>query len=229
MADGIQVNGKVFAVCHPDTRHPIPVLAWNDAAGSIRVPEFKAGDGFNKKRTHDIELVVWHWTGGEREPDAMAEVLRKRKLGVEFAISRLGVIFQFCDPAYVDTADAGTVNYRSVGVEMVSYGYRRFLRMVPKLGKDRLIYDADTHGRVVKTARFYAHQVTSACALADALSDALGVPRETPDADGVYAPALARDGTRFKGHVGHYHVSKRKRDPGPMFMDELHDHFNGLS
>lgn len=240
MASGIQVGDRTFALSHPDTGHPIPVFAWNDPPGRIRVPEFRAGDGYNKKRMHGIELVVWHWTGGEAEPDRMAETLRKRKLGVEFAIGRYGNVFQFCDPSVVDTADAGVVNHRSVGVEVVCYGFAggwtfdpvRAVKVpkIPKLGRDREVYVAETHGRKVKTAKFYEAQVSSAVALAEALCAALDIPRRVPppEADGVYDPALARDDQRFRGHVGHYHVSKNKRDPGPWFMDSLFDHFAGL-
>lgn len=240
MSDGIVVAGVAYPVLHPTTQHPIPVFAWNDPPGSLRVPEFRAGDGYNKRRTQPIDLCVVHWTGGEAEPDRMAETLRKRKLGVEFAISRLGNVFQFCDPAYVDTADAGTVNNRSVGIEVVSYGYAggwafdpvRAVKVprVPPIARDRVTYPAVTHGRKVQTAMFYPAQIAALCGLADALTAALpAIQREVPPLayDGsVYGPALLRGDSRFAGFVGHYHLTTAKRDPGPLTIEALRLHFN---
>ena len=238
MADGIIVAGRAYPVTHPVTRHPIPVFAWCDPG--VRVPAFRAGDGYNRARRSPIDLCVVHWTGGEAEPERMAETLRRRKLGVEFAISRLGDVYQFCDPADVDTADAGTVNHRSVGVEVVSYGYAggwvwdplRAMRVprVPPPGRDRETYRATTHGRAVQTAKFYPAQVSTLCALADALSSAIPtIARAVPpeDAAGVYPPALFRGPSRFAGFVGHYHLTARKRDPGPHTMHALQEHFRG--
>lgn len=230
MSDGIIVGGRSYPVTHPVTRHPIPVFAWCDPPGSMRVPEFRAGDGHNKRRTSPIDLCVVHWTGGEAEPDRMAETLRKRKLGVEFAISRLGNVFQFCDPAEVDTADAGIVNHRSVGIEVVSYGYAGPISLVPKLGRDRETYQARAHGRTVKTAHFYSVQTQALLALADALTDAIpAMLRQVPpsDAAGVYGPALLKGPARFCGFVGHYHLTTSKRDPGPAPIDALRAHFAG--
>lgn len=237
MAAGIIVRGETFPVLHPSTKQPMRVFAWSDPPGSgPRVPEFKAGDGYNKGRTKPVDLCVWHWTGGEAEPDRVAETLRKRKLGIEFAIGRTGAIYQFCDPAEVDTADAGIVNSRSVGVEITCYGYAasvfdplRALKVprVPPLGRDRETYVAETHGRKVKTAKFYTPQINAALGLADAISAALGIPRQVPpeEEDGEFANVLWPSEMRFRGHCGHYHITRKKRDPGPWFMDELGDHF----
>lgn len=228
---GIQVGKRAIQVVDPKTREPLPVRRWND--GQLpRCPEFRAGDGYNKRRTQTIDKCCWHWTGGEGEPDRMAETLRKRKLGVEFAIGRSGRIWQFCDPLEVDTADAGILNARSVGVEIVCYGYAASIwdplraikvPLVPLLGKDRETYEALTHGRRVVTAKFYPAQLRAALALADALSAALGIARAVPEPGydtGVY-PGVRE----FGGHVGHYQITDSKRDPGPWFMRELREHF----
>lgn len=231
MSDGIIVGGVVTPVRHPDTLHPIPVFAWCDPPGALRVPEFRAGDGYNKRRTRwPVDLCVWHWTGGEAEPDRMAETLRQRKLGVEFAVSRAGNIFQFCDPRDVDTADAGGVNNRSVGVEVVNYGYAagftidpvRAIRVpvVPRLGQDRETYAATTHGRTVRTAKLYPAQLSACLALAEAISTAIpSIPRKTAtETGGAYGPGAL---LAFTGHIGHYQITSQKRDPGPWFMEQL--------
>jgi len=221
---GIQVANRLYPLVNPTTGAPIQVRRWND--GQLpAVPEFKPGDGYNKRRVKPIDLMVWHWTGGEQDPIPMAEVLRQRKLGVEFAISRGGTVYQFCDPATVDTADAGYVNSRSIGCEIVCYGYRSVWDLqhafgVPKLGLDREMYSAVTHGKQVETAKFYPTQVHAALALAEAISAAIpAVTRRVP------SPAANMISTvemgAFTGHIGHYHLTDQKRDCGPYLIDQL--------
>jgi len=225
----IMVGGKLYELLHPVTRQPMPVRRWNDWDYPV-VPEFKAGDGYNKKRVKPIDLFVFHWTGGEQDPIPMAETLRQRKLGVEFAISRGGTVYQFCDPLVVDTADAGIVNSRSIGCEIVNYGYRsvwdlRHAFGVPKLGQDREMYAATTHNSTVQTSKFYPCQMDAAFALANAISGAIpAITRRVPDGAGVLnvsnTNVLPNIGV-YSGFIGHYQLTKEKRDPGPWFMEEL--------
>lgn len=220
----IQVGGVLYPLRNPATGMSVPVRRWNDRE-LPDVPEFKAGDGYNKMRHRPVDLFVWHWTGGEQDPIPMAETLRRRKLGVEFSISRDGVVFQFCDPLFVDTADAGIVNSRSVGCEIVCYGYRSAWDLkhafgVPKVGQDRPTYEAVTHNVKMITAKFYAAQVQAAIALADAASSAMpAITRCVPSAGTQMMPPQALQ--RYQGHLGHFHVTDKKRDPGPWFMDQL--------
>jgi len=231
---GIVVGGVTHPVTGADGR-TMMVVSWRGPTPNV--PEFKAGDGYNKPRVKPIDCCVWHWTGGEAEPPRVAETLRRRKLGVEFAIGRDGRLYQFCDPLLVDTADAGILNSRSVGVEIVCYGFAggwtwdpvRALKVprIPPKGRDRETYLATTHGRSVRTAKFYPAQVAAALALADALSSALPIPRDVPPSTQVTSmPTAALVGPQaFRGHLGHYHVSEHKRDPGPWFMDQLRAKF----
>lgn len=224
----IKIGGVLYPLVSP-SGVPVSVRRWDDAE-LPKVPEFRAGDGYNKKRVKPIDLFVFHWTGGENDPITMSEVLRKRKLGVEFAISRSGTVYQFCDPMVVDTADSGIVNSRSIGCEMVCYGYagwdiERKVFVVPRLGQDRETYEATTHGKKVKTAKFYPAQMDAAFALSDAVSKAVpGIPQRVPT-DNVTA-LTEFDLEAWIGYLGHYHITTNKRDPGPWFMEELDKHFS---
>lgn len=220
-AGTIIVGGERFAV--GGLGGEVDVLTWHDHG-----VQFRAGEGFNKKRNRDVTLSIFHWTGSENPPLTMVKTLRARKLGVEFAIDRDGCVYQFADPIEVDTADAGPVNARSVGIEIVNYGVRSWDRawLAPKLGKDRVPSAQRIHGRYVTVAGFYPAQVAAACALADTLSRCplLRIARAVPvGEDGRVTPtALApAELAAFSGHIGHLHVTKSKLDPGLELIADI--------
>lgn len=189
------------------------ILTWEDHG-----IEFKIGEGYNKRRREEIDLAVWHWTGGENPPPTMAAVLQRKKLGIEFSIDRDGIIWQFCDPLTVDTADAGRFNSRSVGTEIINYGFRGKNRPIPSRGKNRPTYTCELRGRRRQFAHFAPAQIAAAIAMADTLSAALPIPRAVP-VDPEYLAVLGQtmtleEGAAFKGHVGHFHLSANKSDPG---------------
>jgi hypothetical protein len=204
---------------------PPTVLTWHDHGIT-----FAPGEGCNKWRHHQIDLAVWHWTGGEGEPPQVAEVLKQRGYGVEFAISTTGVIYQFVDPLKVDTADAAGFNARSVGTEIVSYGMRMPGKdwHPPHGGERRTTREVEIHSQRVVVAAFFSAQLAAARALADGLSRALPIPRRVPAPGGaVITRAMsAGEAAGFKGHVGHYQLTREKCDPGPDFMQHLNDFFD---
>jgi hypothetical protein len=222
MATGITVGGKLYPVLHPITGHPIPIFSPEDTG-----IQFEPGDGYNKKRVKDIDLGVFHWTGSENAVETMARVLRKRKLGVEFAISPYGSIYQFCDPLEVDTADAGIANSRSWGVEIVNAGIRRWKTMwrEPRYRKvpmgPRKPFEMQLHGRKrkIRCWDFYTVQTISACALNRVLVEAIETyPSEVCTTPGV---VTIKGENPVKGAIGHYNVTKKKLDPGTKLMETL--------
>lgn len=162
------------------------------------------------------DLVVWHFTGGEGDAAGVHRVLNERSLGIEFIVDREGVIWQCCDPADVDTFDAGNVNRRSVGIEIVSCG----VPVVSGRGSDRGEYSARVHGRDTRFARFYKPQVRAAMALAETLSAALDIPRRVPLRMSELQP---HELAEFTGHLGHLHVTGRKIDPGTELFDRMRE------
>lgn len=227
MSNCILIGGKDVPLQLPNELSPL-VLTWRDHG-----QQFRVGEGYNRKRVQAVDLAVWHWTGGEQSPLEMVNTLRARQLGVEFAIARNGTVYQFADPLFVDTPDAKGFNARSVGIEIVSYGMaQRPPWKCPKLGADREVKTTLIHGVPVACAGFYPVQLRAAMHLADALSRALPIPRKVPTASttdaivvsGVLEPKRA---AVFKGHVGHYHLSRDKCDPGPAFIVELGRFFRG--
>jgi len=204
MSNAIIVNGK----CYPVN---VPVKLW-DETGLEVVPWRGA-----RKRRRSITVGVWHWTGGEGGAAGLFRVLRNKGYGVEFYIDQAGTIWQFCDPALVDTFDAGWMNSRSFGVEIANYGFRRRGVLPPKRGRGRPTYLCKLNGRRREFAHFWPAQFAAAMALADAMSNACPVPRSVPTIGGqVVNPNTLEpeEAQHFAGHLGHFHITKRKSDPG---------------
>lgn len=221
MSNAIIVGGKLF-----DVLGPVKTLIGTEQ-------EVRAGEGYNKRRRRDIDMGVWHWTGSENSLSVMAAVLRRRKLGVEFAIDPGGVIWQFCDPTIVNTADAGRVNDRSFGVEIVNYGFKWGKnRPIPRQGQGRPTYECRMNDRTRTFAHFHPAQIAAALSLANAMSTACDIPRRVPTCcEGWYVdwdtlPQEELDA--FTGHLGHYHITKKKSDPGLDLLEVFRSSFSSL-
>jgi hypothetical protein len=218
MANGVIIGGNSYELLHPKTGCPIPVFNWKDTG-----MEFKIGDGYNKRRKEDITLGVIHWTGSENSVETMFNVLNKRKLGVEYCISPYGSLYQFCDMIEVDTADAGAANKISWGVEVVNAGIRRAntLWREPRYRKTKMGprrgYETRIHDRNVKCWDFYEEQTMTLLALNLLIHHV--VPTYGPNVCVANGEINWRE---FKGAVGHYHITKKKLDPGTEPMKRLH-------
>lgn len=172
-----------------------------------------------------IDLFVVHWTGGEGSAKGMFNVLNTRELGIEFYLDDDGTIYQFCDPVVVDTFDAGSVNPRSIGIEIKNYGFRSGSQVVPSAGKNRQTYEGVIRGRKVKMAKFYDKQHIALKALIDAICAAIPtIPKVIPaGADGKLLQATMTPAQlkAYKGIIGHFHISTKKTDPGIDVFDYL--------
>jgi hypothetical protein len=225
MATGVIVGGKTYPLLHPLTGHPIPVFNWHDTG-----MEFKVGDGHNKRRTVDITLGVYHWTGSENPVETMYRVLHNRDLGIEACITALGSLYQFCDPLLVDTADAGRANKISFGVEIINQGVTSLLnpkkwktpRAQMRGGYDlgpRTSYETVIHGRRKRCYDFYPQQTATMCALNALMVEA--IPTYEPN---VCIDPGVIDWENFRGAAGHLQIETRKIDPGTRPMKTL-QHF----
>lgn len=209
-ATGLIIGGKVVPCARP-------VFNWHDHG-----MQFVPGDGARKRVPKtEIDLMVWHWTGGQGTMEQLFAVLGHRDppLGVEFGIDRDGDIYQFADPVLVDTYDAGSYNPRSVGVEVVNYGFMGDPKKAPPAkDRDRGTYTMVQNGRPRTFARFYAPQIEAAVALGTAVSYAIPtIPRCIPtNAAGILYPDTMKSSQlrKYKGHLGHFHLTTKKSDPG---------------
>lgn len=214
-ATGLIIGGKSVPCAKP-------VFNWNDHG--MKFTEKNGGRKRDIKKT-EIDLFVLHWTGGEGTAKGCFNVLNSRELGVEFYIGRAGEIYQFADPILVDTFDAGSVNPRSVGVEIANYGFRTNPSEIPQPGKDRKVYEGTIRGRKLKIASFYDTQLESAYELVKSVCAAIPtIPFVVPgDKDkNLFSGTLTKQQLKnWKGVLGHWHISDNKCDPGI----DIFDHF----
>lgn len=214
-ATGLIIGGKVVPCAQP-------VYNWNDHG-----MKFVPGDGARKRIPKQvINLFVWHWTGGQGTMEQLYAVLDGRELGVEFGIDREGDIYQFADPLLVDTYDAGPYNPRSVGCEVTNYGFMMDpSKSPPAKDRDRGTYSMMMNGKPRIFARFYPAQLAAALALGDAVSAAIpSIPRQIPtDAKGVLYGNTMRPRVlkTYAGHLGHFHLTDSKSDPGADLLGNM--------
>lgn len=170
-------------------------------------------------KRRETRAVVWHWTGGEGGGSQVFSVLQERALSVHFTIDQAGVVWQYCD-ADAFCAHARGANAWSVGVEISNRANATAEH--PKWPRSVAL---DTiHGRTARHTRFLPAQIEAAKALADALARAYGLPHAVPRAasgDVIARTLRLAELEGYRGHLGHYHLSAAKRDPGTELLREL--------
>lgn len=234
--NGIIIGGAYHSVA-------APVLTWHEHGLQLRPPN----GARVRKKSQVIDTFVIHVTGAEHPPDKMfANLLRRtvpirdsngkeidrrpQPLGTEFAIAADGVIWQFADPIFVDSFDAGYLNASSIGCEIVNYGFTRDARLEAQWGPLREKYTTLIHGQRYEMAHSHPVQHASLLALADALtfSPMLKIPRKLArNADGTYRGQgksdlmTRKEAMDFAGCMGHFQFDGGKIDPGTDVLDTL--------
>lgn len=196
--------------------------------------EFKPWRGA-RPRDAVIDLFTIHWTGGEGTADQVHQTLLRRLLGIELIIDRHGEIYQCCDPLKVSALSVGRgrrFNPRQLGVEIVNYGFTwpRW-RRPPSLGRDRPTIRTKIKGMTLQIAEFYPVQLEAVLWLVDAITAAIPtIPRRVPrerSGELIHRTLTRPEALKFKGIVGHYHLSRIKIDPGPALMEIVAKHLQG--
>jgi hypothetical protein len=163
-----------------------------------------------RKSDEIIDKIVVHWTGGSGDARQVARTLKSRRLSYHYVIDDTGIVTQLCsdlDAAY----HAGKENGRSIGVALVSRGYDRG-NSTPA-GRHNL---QRIHGKSLSILKYKPKQIVTAIWLLDLLIRKYGIQRYVECSETkIEYPEL------FRGVIGHYHLSKRKFDPGIEIMEIL--------
>lgn len=158
------------------------------------------------KRVDAIDLIAFHWTGGEGGCERVAGVLRTRTdgtrptpLSIHFVIDYDGRIVQMADPVTTVCYHAGKVNGRSIGIEMSNRAALPAQSNRPRRTRTTRI----NNGRVHRHADFTDKQYKSALELSNLLAHMAEIPRVAP----LYARKVDLSG--FRGACEHIHAGSR--------------------
>lgn len=197
------------------------VVLWTDRNG------FKAKEGNYKSVTgrRNIDLFVTHWDVC-LSSSICQRVLDKRGISVHFLIDNDGTIYQTLDTTHIGW-HAGSVNSRSVGVEIANAYYPKWQSWYEKkgFGSRGVLKDSTVNGRKLEThLDFYPIQKEALKALAKAINKGLGIPLEAPqNINGTeYTDTLSKPKLKaFSGFIHHYHQTSKKIDCGGLNLVKL--------
>ena len=161
-----------------------------------------------------VDLAVLHWDCCISSHTCF-HVLLERKLAAHLLVDGDGMVYQTLDLAQANAAHAGSVNERSIGIEIQNpvqppTGY------VPTCYNSNsrpLISDIQAHtGQAWQHLDYTEVQKARVVQLLEGLAERFGIARRLPtDANDQWCDRLP---SGFAGICGHYHVSDEKHDPG---------------
>lgn len=210
----IIVNGKDFPT-------NFPVVTWKDPGGY----GFKSGFA-NRDEKATVDLFVLHWDVC-RTSAQCHRALVQRTLSVHFLLDADGTVYQCLDLQRATAYHAAGVNARSVGVEICNQV--AVAGQDPKNPRPEFNGPGLNGGKPFTHLDFFAAQKARAVALADAVCSALKIPKRIPkgaaskfanDPSGVPTGVIS-DLKKYKGVLGHYHVTTAKIDPGTTLWPEF--------
>jgi hypothetical protein len=199
------------------------VVTW-DESGGLRMNKGTYTD-YSGKEPRDISMFINHWDVC-LSSKSCASVLNKRKVSVHFCIDNDGTIYQLLDMQHrAWHAGNGTVNTKSVGVEISNAFYMKYQDWYEKrFGPRPVISDAIVHGRTLEThLGFYPVQLEALKALWKAVHEACKVPLEAPMTSEGLDTGVNLDAYKgkFKGFCNHYNITSKKIDCAGLHIDKM--------
>ena len=192
------------------------VVLWSEPGA----PKAKRGTyyDYTGRPKRRIRYFVNHWDVCLSSRSCQ-RVLDKRGISVHFLIDNDGTIYQTMDMQHAAWhAGSERTNRPSIGVEITNAYYPKYQNWYKRRGfGERPIVDlAYINGNEIGPfLGFYPKQIEALKSLWQAVSDATGIPLQTPvnqfgNTSKNYEQHVAYG--KYKGFVSHYHVSKRKID-----------------
>jgi hypothetical protein len=174
--------------------------------GTERVREaiaFRPGDPNTRKQRGGWAGIALHWTGGENAWTVTREVLRSRKLSVQFVVDRTEIV-QLADLSTRCAHIGSPGNDRFVGVEVRCRGYATKEDLAAAKAADPTLRDRDEldwseprdtytdtiGGKRVSMASFDPKQVENLLWLCETVAGLYGFPRLIPYRQ---VPAITED------------------------------------
>lgn len=183
---------------------------------SVRVRTWLTEDWLGQSKSHvrrsPCHLGVLHYdvTNSAKETE---RVLGRRGLSTHVIIDHDGTIYQSHNPTTHTTIHAGTpCNRASVGVDINNPALRQYERGARK----RPEVPVRVHKHSTRLLAFWPEQIASMRELAQVLHEGMGIELVYPEEMGVI-----EEPERFRGWIGHYHITRNKVDPAQLPWQEV--------
>ncbi len=206
-----------YSAYSSELRFPDEVPAdpgWEPPSG----PRYQPGRETDEPLARAVDQLVLHYDVCGTSRKCFKVLHDRRGLSCHFLLDVDGTLYQTLDLA--DTAwHARQANPRSIGVEIANLGAYPPGRY--PLAHAGALVRGVVNGRELEMADFTPEQYATLAQLARALCEVFpGIAREVPRTGGGAVRTDALDEAefeRFRGILGHQHVSTDKSDPGPAF------------
>lgn len=166
-------------------------------------------DGGWSKRSQKPNIIVVHWGG--RNAKSCRNALASRDLSSHFGTDR-GVIYQWLDIAHRAWHAGSKANMRSVGIDICQQPTVGLADWYDQRDYGLEIIDNPSPRGADKVLTLHPDTVKSTADLLRVLTQSLQIPLAFPRRDRVFSPSEL---ARFRGILGHHHISKRKWDVAP--------------
>ena len=157
--------------------------------------------------------IVLHHTAGEGQAPQVYRTLKNRGLGIHFVIDSDGKVTQMADWKKVVVSHAGSINGRSIGIEIVNRGVPPAI-----LGHQREVYTHNFRGKNREFLKFHPAQVEATWELLRHLNFLSQIPIVFPEGENVLDKATQ---ATYNGVLGHHHLVLTKIDPSPHVWGAL--------
>lgn len=189
-----------------------PTITFDEENGlRVKSGNFKEGPPDRK-----INLFVNHWDASLSSRNTQ-KILDRRGLSCHFLIDNDGTVFQTMDLNDIAFHTGDGYNNTSIGVEISNAYYEKYQKWYVENGfPSRPIWtNVEVHGRKLEPfTGFYQVQMQSLEKLIKWVHQNIGIPLEVPmDVNGKIHSSVYPKMSKFRGFVGHYHLTNRKIDP----------------
>jgi len=173
-----------------------------------------------RQRKKPISMIVVHWNV-TFSAHSCFNVLVSRNLSTHFIVDVDGTVYQTLDPVECAAKHAGRVNSISIGIDISNPVLIKYHKKQPSR---KIIQDVSVNGsKLTKYLDFFEHQKEVALKLVKKLCKLFGIPENVPcDRKGIllknYDDSIVKS---FSGVCGHFHVSRKKIDPGYRMMNYI--------
>lgn len=197
------------------------------------IDDFKIGDTTARVRKEIIYQVVLHHDVTFNAVTT-EKILQGRGYSTHFIVDgdREGTIYQCHNPTTKVTFHAGVTNARSIGIDLNNPVELQYAKRDAQLrGRKRPIIKTKVHDREFEMLGYFESQYTSLNSLLQLIVDHIKIEERFPTGpedrpfmrnnDVAYFSTI-RNPISYRGIIGHYHITKRKIDPGTLEWDKLY-------